>query len=110
MVVQKIPNQAAFTGRLSLGFLTSGGSEMNVCDEASKPDVYEIEVVCRKNGITILREHTSFAASGRDEPIKAALKAAKVLKKLERKTAKQEWEELQKSILPQFATLQNQSI
>ena len=64
---------------------------MNVCDEASKPDVYEIEVVCRKNGITILREHTSFAASGRDEPIKAALKAAKVLKKLERKTAKQEW-------------------
>ena len=95
---QQISNQAAFTGRLSLGFLTSGGSEMALNHgEASKPDVYEIEVVCRKNGITILREHTSFAASGRDEPIKAALKAAKVLKKLERKTAKQEWIERVKS-------------
>ena len=64
---------------------------MSVCDEASKPDVYEIEVVCRKNGITILREHTSLISDGCDEPIKAAYKAAKVLKKLERKTEKQQW-------------------
>ena len=65
--------------------------------EASKPDKYEIEVVCRKNGITILREHTSFESSGSDEPIKAAYKAAKVLKKLERKTEKQQWLERVKS-------------
>lgn len=62
-----------------------------------KVDAYEIEVVCRKNGITILREHTSLASGGCDKPIKAALKAAKVLKKLERKTAKQEWIERVKS-------------
>ena len=62
-----------------------------------KVDAYEIEVVCRKNGITILREHTSLASGDCDKPIKAALKAAKVLKKLERKTAKQEWIERVKS-------------
>ena len=64
---------------------------MNVCDEASKSDVYEIEVVCRKNGITILREHTSLTSDGCDEPIKAAFKAAKALKKLDRKAHKQQW-------------------
>ena len=35
---------------------------MSSRDEASKPDVYEIVVVCRKNGIPVLDERMTVTA------------------------------------------------
>ena len=54
---------------------------MSVCDEASKPDVYEIVVVCRKNGIPVLDERMTVSAIGGDKPLRVALKAARKVKK-----------------------------
>ena len=58
---------------------------MNVCDEASKPDVYEIEVVCRKNGILVLTERVAINATNSDKPLRIALKAARKVQKFKRK-------------------------
>ena len=58
---------------------------MNVCDEASKSDVYEIEVVCRKNGILVLTERVAINATNSDKPLRIALKAARKVQKFKRK-------------------------
>ena len=58
---------------------------MNVCGEASNPDVYEIEVVCRKNGILVLTERVAINATNSDKPLRIALKAARKVQKFKRK-------------------------
>ena len=58
---------------------------MNVCGEASNPDVYEIEVVCRKNGILVLTERVAINATDSDKPLRIALKAARKVQKFKRK-------------------------
>ena len=63
---------------------------MSVCDEASKPDVYEIVVVCRKNGIPVLDERMTVSAIGGDKPLRVALKAARKVQKFKRAIATSE--------------------
>ena len=55
---------------------------MSSRDEASKPDVYEIVVVCRKNGIPVLDERMTVTAVGGDKPLRVAIKAARKVRKL----------------------------
>ena len=52
--------------------------------EASKPDVYEIVVECRKNGISVLDERMTVTAVGGDKPLRVALKAARKVQKFKR--------------------------
>ena len=63
---------------------------MSVCDEASKPDVYEIVVECRKNGISVLDERMTVTAVGGDKPLRVALKAARKVQKFKRAIATSE--------------------
>ncbi len=52
--------------------------------EVLKPDVYEIVVECRKNGILVLDERMTVTAIGSDKPLRVALKAARKVQKFKR--------------------------
>ena len=58
--------------------------------EVLKPDVYEIVVECRKNGILVLDERMTVTAIGSDKPLRVALKAARKVQKFKRAIATSE--------------------